>query len=140
MATAVPLLFPWSDSYSVKVATIDIQHKGLVDLINQLHQAMATGKGKEALGKTLSSLVKYMHAHFKAEEGILQSHQYPDLGNHQAEHARFIKTITEFEDKFKKGDIVLTIEVMEFLKDWLAKHIMRIDKNYSSFLNAKGVR
>ena len=40
MATASALLFPWSEAYSVKVGIIDTQHKKLVDLINELHQAM----------------------------------------------------------------------------------------------------
>jgi len=30
--------------------------------------------------------------------------------------------------------------VMHFLKDWLAEHILRADKKYATYLNAKGVR
>jgi hemerythrin len=29
---------------------------------------------------------------------------------------------------------------MDFLKDWLCKHILESDKRYGPFLNAKGVR
>jgi hemerythrin len=47
MATATALLFPWSDTYSVNIGIIDSQHKVLVDLINELHQAMRTRTGKE---------------------------------------------------------------------------------------------
>lgn len=59
MATAPGLLFPWSDAYSVKIGFIDSQHKVLVDLINQLHQAMITRTGKERLGKILAPDVGY---------------------------------------------------------------------------------
>ena len=59
MATATALLFPWSDTYSVQIGVIDMQHKGLVDLINELHQAMVAGQGKQELGKILSGLIKY---------------------------------------------------------------------------------
>jgi hemerythrin len=140
MATATALLFPWSDTYSVQIGIVDMQHKNLVDLINELHQAMITRTGKEHLGKILSSLIKYTQAHFKAEEGILQSNQYPDLINHKAEHDRFTKTVLDFQSKFQRNEIGLTIDVMDFLKDWLSKHIMGVDKRYAPFLNAKGVR
>ncbi len=140
MATASALLFPWSEAYSVKVGIIDTQHKKLVDLINELHQAMISRKGKEHLGTILSSLVKYTQAHFKAEEGILQSNQYPELANQQTEHDRFTHTVLEFQCKFQKNEIGLTIEVMDFLKDWLSKHILGTDKKYSPYLNARGVR
>jgi hypothetical protein len=38
------------------------------------------------------------------------------------------------------GDNPTAIEVMEFLKDWLGKHILGSDKKYGPFLNAQGVR
>ena len=33
----------------------------------------------------------------------------------------------------------MTVEVMEFLKQWLVKHIQGSDKKYAPFLNAHGV-
>ena len=140
MATATALLFPWSDIYKLNIGVVDMQHKNLVDLINDLHQAMISRTGKEHLGRILSSLIKYTEGHFKAEEGIMESHQYPDLTNHKAEHDRFTKTVLDFQSKFHANEIGLTIEVMDFLKDWLSKHILGVDKKYAPFLNAKGVR
>ena len=111
-----------------------------MDLINELHHAMMQRLGKEQLGKTLSNLIKYTQAHFKAEEGILQANQYPDFANHKAEHDRFTRTVLEFQSKFHSNQIGLTIDVMDFLKDWLIKHIMGIDKKYVSHLHSHGVR
>lgn len=82
MPTATAVLFPWSDTYGVKIAIVDSQHKVLVDLINELHRAMITRKGKESLGGVLASLIKYTKSHFAAEEGLLRANQYPDLVNH----------------------------------------------------------
>ena len=129
----------WTPDLNLGHQTIDMQHKKLVDLINELHQAMITRTGKERLGKILSELVKYTEAHFKAEEGILQANQYPDFVNHKAEHERFANTVLEFQEKFGRNELGLTIELMEFLKDWLSKHILTVDKKYVPFLNAKGV-
>ena len=140
MATATALLFPWSDTYSVKIGIIDMQHKNLVNMINDLHQAMMTRTGKEHLGKILSNLIKYTQAHFKTEEGIMESHQYPEYENHKLMHERLTKTVLDFQGKFRRNEIGLTIEVMDFLKNWLSNHILGVDKKYAPFLNAQGVR
>ena len=139
MPAAASVLFPWSDAYSVKIAVVDSQHKGLVDLINELHRAMITRKGKESLGGVLSSLIKYTKSHFAAEEGLLLANQYPDLASHKAEHERFTQTIMEFQGRFQRNEVAMTIDVMDFLKDWLVKHIMGVDKKYVPHLTARGV-
>jgi hemerythrin len=140
MATATAQLFPWSDTYSVNIGIIDMQHKNLVSIINDLHQAMAAGHGKDQLGKILSNLIKYTQVHFKTEEKFMESHHYPEYESHKSEHDHLTKTVLDFQRKFQMNEIGLTIQVMEFLKDWLSKHILGCDKRYSPFLNAQGVR
>ncbi len=139
MVTATTQLFPWSDTYSVKIGLIDSQHKNLVNIINELHQAMITGHGKEQLGIILSTLIKYTQFHFKTEEGLMESHQYPEYSCHKTEHDQLTKTVLDFRDKFQRNELGLTTEVMGFLKDWLSKHILGSDKRYAPFLNAHGV-
>ena len=39
----------WSNNYSVKIEHIDEQHKNIINLINQLHDAMKSGKGQEVI-------------------------------------------------------------------------------------------
>jgi hemerythrin len=139
MATATALLFPWSDTYSVKIGIIDMQHKNLVSILNELHQAMVSGQGKQRLGTVLSNLIKYTQVHFKTEEEFMELHQYPAYTLHKSEHEHLTKTVLEFQGKFQRNEVGLTIEVMDFLKDWLGKHILGSDKRYGPFLNAQGV-
>ena len=140
MAIATAVLFPWSETYTVNIGIIDMQHKNLVNIINELHQAMIAGKAKQDLGTILSNLVKYTRVHFNTEETIMESHHYPDYPNHKSQHEQLTKTVMEFQSKFQKNEVGLTIEVMDFLKGWLGKHILGTDKNYTAFLNSKGVR
>ena len=140
MASATTELFPWSDTYSVQIGIIDTQHKNLVNIVNKLHQAMVGRNGKQQLGNILAELIKYTHVHFKTEETFMESHQYPDYLSHKAQHDSLTKTVLDLQDKFRKAEIGLTIEVMDFLKDWLTDHILGSDKKYTPFLNAKGVR
>lgn len=117
----------------------DDQHKKLVELINQLHDAMKSGQGNTMIGVVLQSLITYTGTHFADEIKMMQAHAYPDLSRHQAEHDKFVKQVVEFQQKFQDGSSMLTMTVLSFFKDWLVRHIQGEDKKYAPFLNAKGI-
>lgn len=131
-------LMTWSEKFSVNIKEIDGQHMKLFDLVNNLHDAMKSGKGKDALGKVLSELVDYTVYHFGTEEKLFQKYGYPEYSQHKREHDNLSKKAKELNEKLTAENII-TIEVMNFLKDWLNSHILSTDKKYSSFLNSKGV-
>ena len=91
------------------------------------------------LRKTLSGLINYTATHFNDEERMLTTHAYPGLAAHKAEHAKLVKQVLELQQKFKDGQVMVTHEVMTFLKDWLIKHIQGDDKKYGVYLNSKGI-
>ncbi|MEK6791135.1 MAG: bacteriohemerythrin [Deltaproteobacteria bacterium] len=132
-------LFTWKDDYSVGVGAFDGHHKRLFDLINELHDAMRTGKAREVLGAVLLSLLDYTRMHFGAEEERMMSLVYPGFAEHKKEHEKFVKEITDFKAKFDTANFTISIGLMSFLKDWLVNHIMVTDKKYTLFFNDKGV-
>ncbi|MDW8003038.1 MAG: bacteriohemerythrin [Deltaproteobacteria bacterium] len=91
------------------------------------------------LGKVLSELVEYTVYHFSAEEKLLEDHAYPGLAWHRRLHSELTEKTKNLRDRFNSGEYVISIEVMNFLKDWLTNHIGNVDKKYGEFLNAKGV-
>ena len=134
-------LITWSDKLSVGVKSIDDQHKKLVTLLNQLHDGMMAGKGKEVVGIVLKGLVDYTATHFKYEEDLFARTGYPDAAAHKQEHAELVQKVIEIQKKYETaGPSVLTIQVMNFLKDWLTKHILGVDMRYGPHLTAKGFR
>ena len=70
----------------------------------------------------------------------MELHRYPEYIHHKCEHEQLTQTVLDFQSKFQKNEVGLTIEVMNFLKDWLCQHILGSDKKYGPFLNAQGVR
>src|ERR1700690_1304177 len=109
------------------------------DLINQLNEAMKVGKGKDVMGKVLTSLIDYTKYHFGTEEKLMQTHSYPSYIIHKKAHDDLTKQAMDLQKKLEAGNLVVTIEVMSFLKDWLSKHIMSPAKQYTSFFKGKGV-
>jgi hemerythrin len=132
-------LLTWNDGYSVKVKQFDDQHKKLIDMVNELHDAMKVGKGKEVLEKILAGLIQYTVTHFSNEERLMKLHNYPGYEQHKKEHNLLTMQVSDVQKKYREGSAVLSQSVMTFLKEWLQTHIQGTDKNYSAFLNSKGV-
>jgi len=132
-------LFNWSDKYSVGVHMFDNQHKRLVELINDLHDAMRAAKGREVLGDILKGLLDYTRMHFADEERQMTTFSYPDYAAHRVEHEKLVARVVELKAKHDSGDNTITIEVMNFLKDWLINHILVTDKKYGQFFKDKGI-
>ena len=132
-------LFEWNDEYLVNIKSIDEQHKKLVEIINKLNEAMYEGQGCEMLEPVLKELVEYTKTHFANEENLLSTNGYPDYEEHKKKHDDLTKEAVDLQKQFEGGRIMITMQVMKFLKDWLSNHILNTDKKYSSFLNGKGV-
>lgn len=133
-------LIQWNDSLSVNVAEIDREHQRLVGMINDLHDAMRQGKGKDVLEKIINGLVAYAATHFRTEERYFDQFGYPEADSHRKAHSAFVKKISEFKDGFEAGKIGLSLQVMNFLRDWLQKHIKESDKKYGPFFNEMGLK
>lgn len=132
-------LFTWNDSYSVKVAMCDQQHKKLFEIINELADAMRSGKGNEVVGRTVGELLEYTRTHFSQEEALMQKANYPELQSHQEMHRKFVAQIESFIQQAKEGKVTNSIQVLNMMRDWLVNHIQKVDKQYSAQLNAAGI-
>ena len=133
-------LFTWNDSYSVKVALCDQQHKKLFEIINQLADAMRVGKGNEIVSKTVGELLQYTRTHVQQEEALLKRAAYPQLAPHQEQHKKFVADVEGLLKQTREGRAANSIQVLNLLRDWLVNHIQKTDKAYSDCLNAAGIR
>jgi hemerythrin len=93
------------------------------------------------LGKTLDGLIDYTKSHFAREEQYMLKCGYPDLATHKKEHEDLAKQVLDVQKKYHGGSTAtLSMEVMNFLKNWLIKHIQGTDKKYTPFMLAKGIK
>jgi hemerythrin len=127
----------WNDTLSVSVELFDAQHKRLVALINELHAGMRARKGKEAVDTVLDGLVDYTRTHFAAEEAAFDAYGYPEGPAHKREHAELIAKVGDLHEKHHSGALFVSVEVLDFLADWLKTHIKQSDKRYGPFLAGK---
>jgi len=130
-------LLNWNELLSVGVAEFDAQHKKLVGMINTLHDAMAKGQGREVLKPILDGLMDYTQTHFAAEERRMQQCGYPAYLQHKVQHDALMRKVNDLKKRFEAGQGTLTVEILNFLKDWLVNHIQGTDKKYAPFLSAQ---
>jgi hemerythrin len=132
--------FQWTERYSVNIAALDHQHRGLFATINELNEALATGEAASVTDPILQKLVDYALTHFASEESLMTRHKFPGFATHRFEHDKFTQAVTKFLEDYHAGKPGVPVSLMLFLQTWLKEHILVTDKGYSKFLNAQGVR
>jgi hemerythrin len=124
---------------SVNIKEIDGQHQKLVDMVNRLHDAMKEGKADDIVMQIVAEMKKYAASHFATEERHMKTHSYPDYPAHKNEHDKFVAKVVQVEKDLKTGKCAMSMDILNFLSNWLVNHIKGTDKKYSPFLNAAGV-
>lgn len=130
-------LMPWTAKLETSIPDIDQQHKELVRLVNLLHKAMKQQKGASEVGGILDDLAEYTVYHFGYEEKLFEKYGYPGYDEHKKIHTKLVEQVIGFQEEFKNGKATITMDLMDFLKDWLKNHIMKTDMTYVPFMVEK---
>jgi hemerythrin-like metal-binding protein len=133
-------LINWDDSLSVKINSIDDQHKKLIAMINDFYDGISKRSSQESVLKLILEMKNYTVVHFTNEEKIMKQVNYPDFDSHKKLHEHFVAKVVELETKIKAGKLVVSLEITTFLKDWLKNHIMIVDKKYSDYFMRSGIK
>ncbi|NVO11292.1 MAG: hemerythrin family protein [Bacteroidales bacterium] len=129
----------WTEALSVKIRSIDDQHKKLIDMINDFYDNISKHSNNELIIKLVNGMKSYTIMHFNQEERYMVQYKYPYYEQHKKEHEQFIAKVNALEEKLKQGKIIVSFEITSFLKDWLKQHIMKTDKQYGDFFIKHGI-
>ena len=132
-------LFEWTPEYSVSVLRFDSEHKILIDLINELNDAMSAGRGRAMIARILQDLTMYVRRHFAAEEEAMRRAGYEGLQAHIAEHRALAEQVAKYYEAWAANASTSAVDLLFFLRDWLQKHILEADHKYSKKLNEAGI-
>lgn len=120
MGYDIPEPYCWDESFKVFYDNLDAEHQGLFQGIFDCAGARGD-KGK------FDSLYGKCAAHFTAEEGMMKSASYGDLGSHKKLHDGFLGKLKGLSLPLADGDV-------NFAKEWLVNHIKGVDFQYKGKL------
>jgi hemerythrin len=125
----------WDKSMSVGVETLDHDHKRLLELFNELLSSGIANRSKEDLSSLLQELADYTETHFSREELCMEKGGYPDIEAHKQAHRYFVDEVERQKAEFSDSDaVMLRIDLILLLKEWLLEHIQGVDKKYTPYV------
>jgi hemerythrin len=126
--------------FAIGIAQIDDQHRGLLERIELLRDAVRRGQSRDAIRNTLRFLEQYAEEHFATEERYMLRYLYPGLIAHKAEHARFLQDLAAIKEKFSsletQGEFTpfLGLDIARKLNNWFAEHVVETDRKMGAYL------
>ena len=125
----------WSDTYSVGIKLLDDQHKGLLDFVNDLF-SHATGNADEEhayFQKVIQQATEYISRHFGTEEECMLALKFSGYAEHKKAHDEFKFAVVKSINEYNAGKTMTLKNFANFLKDWIASHVIGMDKQYGAF-------
>ncbi|OSM08649.1 putative hemerythrin-like metal-binding protein [Magnetofaba australis IT-1] len=116
------------------IDVIDLQHAVLFDLIELMQE------GESDVEMCINTLGRYTAMHFKFEESLMRSERYVEHPQHLEMHQEFEARSVQFKQELQQAQspearATLLNEVLVFVRDWLIKHIDKVDRHLFSDKN-----
>ncbi len=135
--------FGWKDTFSVNVGEIDKQHRKLFEIggkISDLVMADDEFDHFDEIMTILEEMKEYTIYHFNYEEKLMEKYGFQESDAHKFEHLFLIKKLqklqaSDFDMNQKEG----VVNLVTFISDWIAGHILKTDMKYKEFFNRNGL-
>ncbi len=124
----------WNDDYSVGIDLIDAQHRGLMNLLNELNAYQEDEPESRDFEQIIDDLINYVSEHFATEEAFFEETAYPQMDQHIIEHQFFVEKVNDIASDYYSMDVKDIRQMIEFLSNWYSKHIMKTDRKYIAHL------
>lgn len=132
----------WDENLSVNIIKIDYGHKLIIGYINCLFDSMMAQTTEKTEEELFKSILDFIPEHFLNEEVEMYRHRYPDRAEHREIHDRFLSSLRELYVWYRSGttdSVLISLELLALLTEWLQDHVLKIDKVCGRHLNARGV-
>ncbi|MBC8551344.1 MAG: hemerythrin family protein [Candidatus Brocadiales bacterium] len=123
-------MIEWNKEHSIGLSIIDEEHKKVIEIINGIIFAKQRDNDPKEIEEMLHEMIDYALSHFKTEESYMLEFNYHEYQYHKEEHVDFIHRMNSYVSRVVHGNCKLASEILEFLKQWLVRHIEGTDKRY----------
>lgn len=127
----------WEKEFEIGCEMVDAQHRELVNLVSEFEKSIEKSVTGKQLADVLRFVVGYTRYHFSAEEQLMQQIGYNELIPHKKIHDELIHEVTGILLKLKNGEKLEPARLLEFLTDWVKKHVLEEDKKIGEFFRSR---
>ena len=120
-------LIVWRDEFSVGVASVDQEHREMIELINELDNAMAQDADCITVISTLGEIYAKISAHFALEEKIMRDANYREFTSHKEDHERLLDSLLTIIDSVDDEGRYDRPELSSGLDRWFTDHFRTHD-------------
>jgi len=128
----------WNPAWETGIPLIDQQHRELLAQFEALLVAIHENRSDDRIPDLLQFLADYVETHFSLEEDLMQVVGYPGCPGHKAIHDRMRARVGQLVEAAKGNPAALTEEVIDFLTDWLLRHINEEDRRMAQHVQHAG--
>lgn len=120
-------LIEWKDEYSVGVASVDLEHRELIELINDLHALIGENASTEEVVSMLGEIFAQISAHFALEEKYMRESRYPLFQEHKADHEILLDELRDIMDLVEDDGSYDEQGLSQDLQRWFTEHFRTHD-------------
>lgn len=121
-------LIDWRTEFETGIADVDHEHRELVDLINALHEQIASNPGKAVIGDFLGEVFAKIAAHFALEETVMRRHGYDEYQAHKTEHEALLDELRDIMDAHAAdASVDYAAALSGTVRDWFVGHFKSKD-------------
>ncbi len=115
-------LIHWREEFSVGVDAVDHEHREMIELINELDDAMAKDAEHTDVIKSLGEIYARIAAHFALEEKIMRDARYSALEPHKQDHELLLDELTDVIDSVDADGRYDRDDLSRTLDRWFSDH------------------
>lgn len=132
-------LITWSDEYLLNIEEIDLQHKKLLLIAQELYEVTqgSLENYKLSMSKIIKKLTDYTVYHFNHEEQFMRNYGYELADFHKSQHDNFVREITSQIEKLDDASTSDGQKFYDYLVKWILNHIARSDKTWANAIRSK---
>ena len=126
-------LIEWQDEFSVGVASVDLEHRELIDLINDLHDLVGENASADEVVSMLGEIFAQISAHFALEEKFMRDTGYSAYREHKTDHELLLDQLRDIMDKVEDDDSYDKDRLSQELERWFTVHFRTHDARLHRF-------
>lgn len=122
MSSTTPWPIQWSAEFEIGIPIVDVQHKRLVEIANNIYLLKSSPK---RWWGALDDLMAYIQYHFSLEERLMGEADFDGLAAHRLAHESLAEQVA---DLWQARATATPEQALDLLMGWVLNHILTCDR------------